>query len=424
MLFLYRVLTLILWPLAFVKLWWRGRQDKAYRQRWSERIAWRLPTFHKPVIWLHVVSVGETIAAKPLIEALLTRYGDSYELLITNSTVTGSACTQRLFKDRVQHCYLPYDVVFFSERFVHRVKPALALMMETEVWPNVVLALSKRRIPLLLVNARLSEKSLRAYRRFAAFFKPIFQGFSAIAAQAEADAERFRQLSALPQRVHVAGNLKFNLDVKADVWTQAQQWRAGLNQEKIWLAASTHEGEEEMVLHAYQTVSAEYPQLRLWLAPRHPNRVDSIEQLIKKYGFQVVKRSHLTPQQVPTLTAQQVVLIDTLGELLCFYAVADLALVGGSLIARGGHNILEPAAVETPIITGPSMYNFATILAQFQAANALWVAEDTAALIPYLRQWLSDPAAATAMAQRAKHCFLAEQQALTKHMALIEQYLG
>lgn len=422
--FLYNLLAWLLLPLAFVKLWWRGRKDPGYRQRWRERLTLSFPKFNKPVIWFHAVSVGETIAARPLIEALLSQYGDSHQVLLTNGTLNGSRCTQKLFGDRVQHCYLPYDVLALVKRFVTHIQPCLAMLMETEVWPNMMKVLNSHHIPVLLVNARLSDKSQRAYSRLAGFFKPVFASFSAIAAQAASDAARFVTVGADPLKVHVVGNVKFNLQVSDEVLTKAREWRDCLPHEKVWLAASTHEGEEELIFDAFQRVSQVLPQLRLWIAPRHPERGAAVIKQAEKYGLTVMRRSQMQAADLTGLAASTVMMIDSIGELLSFYAVADVAFVGGSLITRGGHNILEPAAVGTPIMVGPSMYNFATIFDQFQAAQALMLVQNSDDMVAQLTQLLRDPAYGAAVSQRASACFLAEQQALAAHMALIAPYLA
>lgn len=423
MMWIYNSVAWVLVPLAFIKLWWRGRHDTAYRQRWSERVARDLPAFTRPVIWFHAVSVGETIAAQPFVEALLTQYGTTHQVLLTNSTVNGSRCTEKLFGQRVQHCYLPYDAYGLTRRFLNHVKPCVVMLMETEVWPNMAHLLQARHIPLILVNARLSAKSARGYQRLAWLFTPVFASFAHIAAQALADAQRFIDTGAQRSHVSVAGNLKFNLHVSDDILQKAQVWREYLPTQKVFLAASTHEGEEVIVLDAFIQARLTQPELRLWLAPRHPERREQVTQMVEKYGLTVVRRSQLTPAQLPALTPDTIVLIDTIGELVSFYALADVCLVGGSLGKRGGHNILEPAAVGTPILTGPSMYNFATIFAQFSEAQALRVVTDKDTLAAQLQDVLSQPAVATELADRARQCFMAEQQALPAHMAIVAPYL-
>lgn len=416
---LYHLVTVLLVPLAFIKLAWRSRKHADYRERWGERIAWRMPHFSKPVIWLHAVSVGETIAAKPLIEALLAQYGADYEILITNGTVTGSACSQRLFGARIKHCYLPYDMQVLTSRFVSQVKPVLAMMMETEVWPNLQKTLSAQKIPTLLVNARLSAKSERAYLRLAGFFQPVFAGFACIAAQAPEDATRFKRVGA--SNVKVVGNLKYNVQVPEDIHAQAAPFRQLCPGQKIWLAASTHEGEETLILAAFAVLQRQFPDLRLWLAPRHPDRCGQVAKMALATQASVCLRSQLTAASV--VPGDAVVIIDTLGELLLFYAMADFTFVGGSLIIRGGHNILEPAAVGTPIMTGPNMYNFATITEQFNQAGAMLTVNNTEEIVQAVTRLLTESELATNLSERATACFLAEQQALNAHMQIIQSFL-
>ena len=365
---LYTLLLHLGLPLIALRLYLRGRRAPAYRQRIAERFACRLPPFQPGGIWVHAVSVGESIAAAPMVRALLERHPE-LPVTVTCMTPTGSERIRALFGDRVQHCYLPYDLPWAASRFLDRLQPRLAVIMETELWPNHIHACARRGIPTVLANARLSEKSARGYARFAGLTRPMLAEMSWIAAQTETEAERFRQLGARAECVSVTGSIKFDLSIDPELPARAQALRAswGAERRPVWIAASTHAGEDEIVLDAHRRLLAEQPDSLLILVPRHPERFDDVYSLCLREGFATVRRS----SGQPVGEGAQVLLGDTMGELLFLYALADVAFVGGSLVPNGGHNLLEPAALGLPVLSGPHLLNFLEIAAQLREAGAL-----------------------------------------------------
>lgn len=353
---LYSLLLYLLTPLVFVRLWQRGRKSPAYRERWGERFGYIAALPDRPRIWLHAVSVGETIAAAPLVRSLLETYPE-HALLITSTTPTGSAQVRRLFGERVEHCYLPYDLPHVLKRFLNRIRPQILIVMETELWPNLYAACHARAIPVLVVNARLSERSFKGYGKIRALIRPALQ-VAEVLAQTEEDAARFIKLGAPSEQVTVTGNLKFDQEIPEGVLAQGLALRDQLGrQRKIWVAASTHTGEDEPVLQAHRHLLEQEPDALLILVPRHPERFDDVSTLVTSMGF-VSQRRSLEASVNPAI---QVFVGDTLGEMMVFFSASDIAFIGGSLVETGGHNPLEPAALGLPVITGPHWFNFAGI---------------------------------------------------------------
>ena len=365
---LYTLLFHLALPVVLVRLLWRARRAPAYRQRIAERFAVGLPELRAGGIWVHAVSVGESIAAAPLIRELKARYPD-LPITVTCMTPTGSERIRALFGDTVQHCYLPYDLPWAASRFLQKLQPKLAVVMETELWPNHIHQCARRGIPVALANARLSERSARGYGRFARLTAPMLAELSLIAAQTEVEAARFRQLGARASCVQVTGSIKFDLSVDPALPERAallrRQW--GAEARPIWIAASTHTGEDEILLASHRLLLAKRPDALLILVPRHPERFGSMLELCRKQDFKTVRRSL---EELPNADTQ-VVLGDTMGELLFLFALADVAFVGGSLVPTGGHNLLEPAALGKPVVTGPHLFNFLDIAAQLRDAGAL-----------------------------------------------------
>ena len=367
---LYTVLFHLALPLIALRLFLRARKAPAYAQRISERFAIGLPPLKTGGIWVHAVSVGESIAAAPMVRALHERY-PQLPITVTCMTPTGSERIQALFAGDplIQHCYLPYDLPWTAARFLNRLQPRLAVIMETELWPNHIHQCARRGIPVALANGRLSERSARGYGRFAKLTAPMLAQMSLLAVQTEAEAERFRSLGARPECVTVTGSIKFDLSIDPELLQRAHalriEWQAA--ERPVWIAASTHAGEDEIVLAAHQRLLAVHRDALLILVPRHPERFNNVFELCGKTGLNTVRRSSAAPVNDTT----QVLLGDTMGELLFLYALADIALVGGSLIANGGHNLLEPAALGKPVLSGPHLFNFLDIAAQLRDAGAL-----------------------------------------------------
>ncbi|WP_454562441.1 lipid IV(A) 3-deoxy-D-manno-octulosonic acid transferase [Pseudomonas sp. AIG] len=410
---LYTVLFYLGLPLVAIRLWLRARKAPAYAKRIGERFSYSMPTLQPGGIWVHAVSVGESIAAAPMIRALLQRY-PQLPITVTCMTPTGSERIQALFANepRIQHCYLPYDLSCAAARFLDRVQPKLAVIMETELWPNHIHQCAKRGIPVALANGRLSERSARGYGRFSKLTTPMLAEMSFFAVQTEAEAQRFRNLGARPETVEVTGSIKFDLTIDPQLLQRAAdlrgQWQA--LERPVWIAASTHEGEDEVVLNAHRRLLANHPDALLILVPRHPERFNSVFELCQREGFATVRRS--TGANVDAQTS--VLLGDTMGELLFLYALADSAFVGGSLVANGGHNLLEPAALAKPVISGPHLFNFLDIAAQLREAGALAEVDDAEGLAVEVQRLFELPRDAQRMAEAGLAVMRRNQGALQR----------
>lgn len=385
---LYNLLFHLALPVVMVRLLWRARRAPAYSKRIGERFAVGLPELKPGGIWVHAVSVGESIAAAPMIRALRARY-PQLPITVTCMTPTGSERIKAMFGDTVHHCYLPYDLPWAVSRFLQKLQPKLAVVMETELWPNHIHQCARRGIPVALANARLSERSARGYARFARLTAPMLSELGLIAAQTEAEAERFRQLGAREAAVQVTGSIKFDLSIDPTLSRQAealrQEWSATIR--PVWIGASTHTGEDEILLAAHRQLLVAYPDALLILVPRHPERFGSVFELCRKQGFTTVRRS----LGEPPLAGTQVLLGDTMGELLFLFALADVAFVGGSLVPTGGHNLLEPAALGKPVLTGPHLFNFLDIAAQLRDAGALKEVGSAPELAAGIEAFWTDP---------------------------------
>lgn len=416
----YSALFYFLTPLLLCRLWWRGRLAPAYRRRIGERFGYYRAALAPDGIWVHAVSVGETIAAAPMIRALRQRH-PHLPITVTTMTPTGSERVRALFGNSVQHIYAPYDLPDAVARLLRRLRPRLAIIVETELWPNTIHGCAARGIPVLLANARLSERSARGYRRLSALTAPMLRELALVAAQNADDGARFTALGLPETKLVVSGSIKFDIAIDAELQARAQrsraEWSAGGR--PIWIAASTHAGEDEIVLAAHRQLRERHPQALLILVPRHPERFDAVAALIEAGGFSCARRSRAVEPAANTA----VLLGDTMGELLYLYGCADVALVGGSLIARGGHNTLEPAAWGLPIITGPSAFNFREIAALLESAQALVVVDDGAALARELSRLVDDAELRRARGAAAKRVVEENRGALEKLLAEIDRLL-
>lgn len=410
---LYTALFYLGLPLVAIRLWLRSRKAPAYAKRIGERFSYAMPSLQPGGIWVHAVSVGESIAAAPMIRALLQRY-PQLPITVTCMTPTGSERIQALFagEPRIQHCYLPYDLPCAAARFLDRAQPKLAVIMETELWPNHIHQCAKRGIPVALANGRLSERSARGYGRLRKLTAPMLAEMSLFAVQTEAEARRFRDLGARAETVEVTGSIKFDLTIDPQLLQRANelrgQWQA--LERPVWIAASTHEGEDEVVLDAHRRLLANYPNALLILVPRHPERFNSVFELCQREGFATVRRS--TGANVEANTS--VLLGDTMGELLFLYALADSAFVGGSLVPNGGHNLLEPAALAKPVLSGPHLFNFLDIAAQLREAGALAEVDDAEGLAVEVQRLFELPRDAQRMAEAGLAVMRRNQGALQR----------
>ena len=415
---LYSALLYVVAPLVFVATALRGLRDPSYRDRLPERLGFTAVRFTTPPIWIHAVSVGEVQAAAALVRALISRY-PQHPMLVTTATPTGAQRVRALFGDSVRHAYLPYDLPGAVRRFLDRTTPQLAIVMEREIWPNLYRACFARRIPILLASARISDRSGRRHLRFAGLFRDALACDVTIAAQTEADAERFRALGIPPAAVHVTGNVKFDLEVPEDVRRTGAHIRAEFAHRPVWTAGSTHEREEDIVLDAHERVRTTRSDALLVLVPRHPNRFDAVKAWLRSRNVRFASRS--TREAITADTS--VLLVDTLGELLSFYAAANVAFVGGSLVPIGGHNLLEPAALNRPIITGPHNFNAADIAENFLASGAAVQVESATGLGSAVLDLLTNAARRDQMIARAHAILQSNRGALARLLALIERLL-
>jgi len=402
-------------PWIFLRLLWRSRQQSGYRKNWAERLGY-CPFKLKACIWVHVVSMGETIAAAPLIRALKQAY-PQWPVVITNMTPTGRAQVVKLFGEDTLKCYIPYDIPFAVNTFLNRIQPKIAIILETELWPNTILACARRKIPLLILNARLSEKSQRGYQRILPLTKKILSAITHIGAQASYDADRFVTLGLPVDKITVTGNLKFDL-VLPNIEIQTLHKNFGLRSH-IWIAASTHPGEEDIILEAHREILKKYPEALLILVPRHPDRFPSVFSNVQASGFSVIKRS----QRLNCEDNIQVYLGDTMGELLYMYAVSQVAFIGGSLIERGGHNMLEAAALKKPVLSGPSVYNFTEVSQLLLQAGGMQIVTNTKALVASILNFFDHPDIQKNTGEKAYQVFIQNKGALEKQLKLIKDFL-
>jgi 3-deoxy-D-manno-octulosonic-acid transferase len=414
---LYSLLIYCAVPFAFLLVLWRGLRDRGYWQGLSERFGWGGRTSSQPAIWLHAVSMGEMSAAAPLVRALCARY-PQYPLVLTTATPTGRARARSLFGAAVDIRFLPYDTPQAVARFLDRSRPRLAIIMETELWPNLFNECARRGVPLVLANARLSPKSVARYRQFGSLLREIFSASSLIAAQTREDAERFMAIGAMSARTHVVGNIKFDVELSTAVIDQGRELRAAFGSERpTWIAGSTHAGEEEQVLAAHKELSRD---ALLLLVPRHPDRFDAVAALLARSGIPFTRRSS---GRAPD-GATQVVLVDTVGELAALYAAADVAFVGGSLVPIGGHNLLEPAALGLPVLTGPFYANGKDVARLLLQQGAALEVKDARELAAALRLLLADPARRQRVGAIGRRIVESNRGSALRLLELIEELLA
>lgn len=406
--FLYSLVFILCLPLILARLLYRAWRAPAYARRWSERFALG-GDLRRGGIWVHAVSVGESIAAAPMVRELLQRY-PQLPITITCMTPTGSEQIRKLFGDQVGHAYLPYDLPWLQRRLIRRLQPRIAIIMETELWPNMVAECGRAEVPVVLANGRLSERSARGYQRVSWLVRPMFAALDWLAVQSAPEAGRFMALGARHDALTVTGSIKFDLKPSAAVLQGAADWRNQWGERPVWIAASTHAGEDEIVLQAHRQLLRQHPQALLILVPRHPERFDGVARLVEQAGLSLVRRS----AGVQPGLSDQVLLGDSMGELMQFYACADVAFVGGSLIAGGGHNYLEPAALGVPVLSGPHRFNFVEISELLEKAGALIEIADADALAAQVVRWLDDPASARAAGDAGQAVVKANQGALER----------
>ncbi len=405
-------------PLAIYYVF-RGLGNLAYRDRIGQRFGLGYPRIDG-CIWIHAVSVGEVQAAAPLVRALARKFTGS-ALLITTVTPTGAARVEALFGDTVTHCYIPFELPVAVNRFFEAVKPTLALIMETEIWPNLYRGCGTRNVPLVLVSARISPRSVASYKKFLPLFRETLSHGVVIAAQSDADAERFRSLGANPVRTWVTGNIKFDDELRPGIADEGSKLRATLFGDRpIWIAASTHDQEEQPILKAHRELQKTYPDLLLVIVPRHPPRFKLVVDLVKTKGFRCVSRTDNQPCDEST----EVFIVNTMGELPLFYAASDIAFVGGSLTQVGGHNLLEPAALAMPIISGPYVFNSQDTADMFVKHGACRIVKNSEELVPAVSELLDDRDEAARKGEQGRQIIERNRGALKRLLELLEPLIG
>lgn len=418
---LYSIFFYLLVPFIIGRLFLRGLSSPAYRLRWKERFGFVTPRHNQRVIWLHSVSVGETLAAVPLVKALQQQY-PNHRLMITCMTATGSDRIRAAFGDSVDHSYAPYDMPDSVSRFLNRVKPELLIIMETELWPNTIAACHRRGIPVLLANGRLSQKSAQGYGKIKPLITPLLQSITAVVAQHIDDGARFVALGLPESKLTISGNIKFDLDIDSQLQRRAKQlrnrWQSS-QRRAIWLAASTHSGEDEIILKALAEVRSvvETPPL-LVLVPRHPERFDQVADLCISNGLTLARHSSSDAGD-----DAEIILGDTMGELMAFYGACDFAFVGGSLVPTGGHNIIEPAAWGLPILTGPHLFNFTEASRLLLEADAMRVCDNADSLTQQCVELINHKPLREAMGNAAQNVAEANRGALKRLLAVIANSL-
>ncbi|MCK5813757.1 MAG: lipid IV(A) 3-deoxy-D-manno-octulosonic acid transferase [Cocleimonas sp.] len=384
--FVYTFVLYLLLPLVLLRLLLKSRQNKNYRLRIRERLGWTpKKLLRHNIIWLHAVSVGETIAAKPLIERLLKDYPD-HALLVTSTTPTGSEAVKKLFADEVLHSYFPYDLPYMVKRFIARVKPQLLIIVETEIWPNLYAACAHKNIPLLLINARLSKRSTKQYLQIKSLVSETLSHAKVIAVRSEEDYQHFMSLGASIKQLELTGNIKFDIKIGKDKLSQAKQLKTqwGLKR-PVWVVASTHANEDEVLLTVFQQLKQHFPTLLLIIVPRHPERFSHVEKLLLAMPYFVQKRSDKMAFERKT----DIILGDSMGEMLLWYATANIAFIGGSLVKTGGHNPLEAIAFGVPVISGRYIFNFSDIYPLLCDAQIAWIENSPEAITQRIRKLLA-----------------------------------
>jgi 3-deoxy-D-manno-octulosonic-acid transferase len=410
----YTFLLYLSLPLVLVRLLWRSLKAPDYRSRWLERLGVFKPPSGWGGLWIHAVSVGEVQAVVPLIHELLQRQ-PSLPITVTTTTPTGSARVREQLGDQVFHVYFPYDLPLPLTGFIRRVRPRMLLMVETEIWPNLLHMCGRVGIYTLLANARLSEASARRYARVAALSRDTFAQIDSVAAQSDADAARFRTLGLPAERVSVTGSIKFDLRIPASLEEQVEVLRRTWAGRPVWVAGSTHEGEDELTLFAHRRVLSRFPEALLILVPRHPERFERVAALVRREGLRLARRSRPEGYNAQV----QVYVGDTMGELPMLLGSADVAFIGGSLVKTGGHNMLEAAARGVPTCFGPHVFNFAAVSQILIEAGAAVQVADASVLADQVITWLEDASRRAEVGEKGRRVVEHNRGALGRLLALI-----
>ncbi|HAT2047068.1 TPA: 3-deoxy-D-manno-octulosonic acid transferase [Legionella pneumophila] len=416
--FVYSFLMYLLTPYLFFRLWWKGRKLPAYRQRIAERFCLGLQEYAPVDVWVHAVSLGEVIAATPLIDAMLDK---RWSVLVTTMTPTGSERVKSRFGHKVAHQYLPYDLPWVLKRFFKKTRPRVGIIMETELWPNLINQAHASGVSLFLANGRLSDRSLQGYLKLKYLFKPVLNQFSGILTQSNEDAERFIALGANAALVHVLGNMKFDLQINSVDSKKYRELKSHWGEDRVTvIAASTHDNEESQILSQLPRLQEAIPGVVLLIAPRHPERFQTVYQLSVQAGFNTGCRSNLD-----TVSREnEVVILDSLGELLGFYQISDFAFVGGSLVPVGGHNVLEPIAMNVPVLSGNQVHNFKTICRELKEAQAILLVNHVNELVDAIIKLYQDKESQSTMVTNASSVLESNKGSVLRYLQKIEAALG
>ncbi len=419
--FLYSLAWCLALPLVLARLWWRGRKEPGYRQHMAERFGfYKNRGTARQMIWVHAVSVGETRAAEPLVDALLHAYPE-HAILLTHMTPTGRATGQALFAKRaarVIQCYLPYDTGWMVRSFLRHFAPRACILMETEVWPNVMAQCVRHRVPVALVNARLSERSLAKAQRLSALMSEAARGFACVAAQTDADARRLRLFGA--PNVHVTGSVKFDVAPDESMLAKGAMLRSQIGARPVLLCASTREGEEALLLDALSTL--DLADALIVIVPRHPQRFDEVARLVEARGLAMCRKSALHDISVPA--EARILLGDSMGEMFAYYAACDVAFIGGSLLPLGGQNLIEACAVGKPVLIGPHTFNFSTVSEDAIAADAALRVTDAVAMLSQATRLLHSDHERLVMGVNAEAFARQHRGATARTMALLKPLIG
>ena len=416
--FIYTCVFYLIIPFIVLRLLWRSIKAPSYRHRWYERFSIYNTKFPTGVVWFHAVSVGEAEALFPLLKQIKLKHPDT-KLLITTTTPTGSARVKAVMQDTVSHVYLPYDVPDAICRFMRCFKPRMAVMMETEIWPNIFNYCGDHHIPLYIINARLSEKSSKGYQKISRLIHPALANIKCIATQTKDDASRFISIGADSEKVETLGNIKFDVEITTSTITEGLTIKADLFMDRfVWLIASTHKDEEKIFLDIYKVLKEKIPELLLILVPRHPERFPVVKKLIEKEHLSVATRT----LQETVNTKTDVYLVDTMGELKAMYAAADVAFIGGSMVANGGHNILEASAVGVPVMFGPFMDNFKEIARVVLIESAAIQCQSKSDIISSMKLLYEQPDYRKELARKGKAFVQKNQGAIDRICAMLEQH--
>ena len=414
--FFYSCLFYLLIPSILLRLLWRSIKAPAYRCRWRERFAFYNKKFPQGVIWFHAVSVGEAEALFPLVRKIQKQHSDA-KLLITTTTPTGSARVKAVMQETVTHVYLPYDIPDAVNRFMKCFKPKLAVIIETEIWPNLFAYCGKNNIPLYIINARLSEKSSRGYQKIPSLVHSALAQINLIATQTQEDANRFIAIGADSENVKILGNLKFDVEIPQSTIEQGLRIKTDFFGGRfVWLIASTHKDEEAIFLEIYKEIKQRIPELLLVIVPRNPERFTDVKKLCEQFQLGVVMRT--AGDSVNSGT--DVYLVDTMGELKMLYAASDVAFVGGSMVPKGGHNILEAAAVGVPVMFGPYMVNFNEIACGVLSQSAAIQCQNKDELVNAIVALYEQPVYRKSLAEKGVKFVRQNQGAIARICAMLD----